>query len=53
MTSLDLANGSKRDGGLDRAVDDLDVLDQDQGSRLITPDDDEWPLLSFTAFGGL
>lgn len=48
----DLARWVEARRGLDRAVDDLDVLDR-MGGRLITPDDDEWPLLSFTAFGGL
>ncbi|MUL80503.1 MULTISPECIES: DNA-processing protein DprA [unclassified Mycolicibacterium] len=36
---------------LDCAVSDLDVLDR-MGGRLITPDDDEWPLLQFRAFSG-
>ncbi|MEV0674479.1 DNA-processing protein DprA [Mycobacterium sp. NPDC050441] len=35
---------------LDCAVKDLDVLDR-MGGRLITPDDDEWPLLRFRALG--
>ncbi|QRY49226.1 DNA-processing protein DprA [Mycolicibacterium septicum] len=35
----------------DCAADDLDVLDR-MGGRLITPDDDEWPLLRFRAFRG-
>lgn len=35
----------------DCAADDLDVLDR-MGGRLITPDDDEWPLLRFAAFRG-
>src|SRR5262245_46813494 len=37
---------------LDCAADDLAVLDR-MGGRLITPDDDEWPLLSFSAFDGM
>ena len=36
---------------IDCAVDDLDLL-QRRGGRLVTPDDDEWPLLAFTAFDG-
>lgn len=36
----------------DGAVADLDVLDR-MGGRLITPVDDEWPLLSFAAFGAV
>ncbi|MGV0813891.1 DNA-processing protein DprA [Mycolicibacterium boenickei] len=36
---------------LDCAAKDLNVLDR-MGGRLITPDDDEWPLLSFRAFAG-
>lgn len=36
---------------LDCAADDLDILDR-LGGRLITPEDDEWPLLSFVAFDG-
>ncbi|MFV8297527.1 DNA-processing protein DprA [Mycolicibacterium fortuitum] len=35
---------------LDCAVKDLDILDK-MGGRLITPDDDEWPLLRFRALG--
>lgn len=35
----------------DCAADDLAVLDR-MGGRLITPDDDEWPLLRFRAFRG-
>ncbi|MDV3127289.1 DNA-processing protein DprA [Mycobacterium sp. 21AC1] len=37
---------------LDCAADDLDILDR-LGGRLITPDDVEWPLLSFMAFEGV
>ena len=37
---------------LDCAVRDLDVLDR-MGGRLITPADDEWPLLAFPAFRGV
>jgi DNA processing protein len=36
---------------IDKAADDLDLLAR-RGGRLITPDDDEWPILAFAAFGG-
>ncbi|WP_264076888.1 DNA-processing protein DprA [Mycolicibacterium houstonense] len=36
---------------LDCAAEDLEILDR-LGGRLITPDDDEWPLLRFRAFRG-
>lgn len=36
---------------IDRAAEDLAVLAR-CGGRLITPDDEEWPVLAFTAFGG-
>jgi DNA processing protein len=36
---------------IDRAADDLELLAR-RGGRLITPDNDEWPALAFTAFGG-
>jgi DNA processing protein len=35
---------------IDRAADDLEWL-AGRGGRLITPDDDEWPVLAFAAFG--
>lgn len=35
---------------LNCATEDLDLLAR-HGGRLITPDDDEWPVLAFTAFG--
>ncbi len=34
---------------VDCAARDLEILDR-RGGRLITPDDDEWPYLSFVAF---
>src|SRR6478752_7346684 len=37
---------------IDSAADDLEVLDR-LGGRLLTPADDEWPLLAFTAFAGV
>ncbi len=36
---------------IDCAKEDLDLLRQ-RGGRLVTPDDDEWPVLSFMSFGG-
>jgi DNA processing protein len=35
----------------DCAAEDLELLAR-RGGRLVTPDDDEWPTLAFTAFGG-
>ncbi|WP_101949304.1 DNA-processing protein DprA [Mycobacterium sp. 3519A] len=37
---------------IDCAAEDLEVLDR-LGGRLITEEDDEWPLLAFTAFNGI
>ena len=37
---------------IDRAAEDLDVLAR-LGGRLVTADDDEWPLLAFNAFRGV
>jgi DNA processing protein len=36
---------------IDAAQADLDMLER-RGGRLITPDDDEWPMLAFAAFRG-
>ena len=36
---------------MDCAAADLEVLER-RGGRLITPDDNEWPLLAFVGFGG-
>jgi DNA processing protein len=47
----DLARRTRARHGIDRAAQDLDLLAR-RGGRLITPDDDEWPVLAFTAFGG-
>lgn len=41
--------GARRE--IDRAADDLELLMR-RGGRLITPDDDEWPVLAFAAFSG-
>jgi DNA processing protein len=48
----DLARRVEARRELDCAQADLDILDR-MGGRLITPDDSEWPLLSFMAFDGL
>ncbi len=37
---------------IDTAARDLDLL-AGMGGRLVTPDDEEWPVLAFTAFGGI
>jgi DNA processing protein len=37
--------------GIERGAEDLELLSR-RGGRLITPDDDEWPTLALTAFGG-
>ncbi|OOK81778.1 putative dNA protecting protein DprA [Mycobacterium kansasii] len=47
----DLARHTQARRGIDRAAADLDLLMR-RGGRLITPDDDEWPVLAFAAFGG-
>lgn len=36
----------------DCAAEDLEILHR-RGGRLVAPDDDEWPLLAFTSFGGV
>ncbi|MHA7650786.1 DNA-processing protein DprA [Mycobacterium sp. ML4] len=36
---------------IDRAATDLDMIRR-RGGRLVTPDDDEWPVLAFAAFHG-
>lgn len=37
---------------LDCAAEDLELLDQ-RGGRLVTPADDEWPVLALTSFAGV
>jgi DNA processing protein len=46
-----LAHRTEARREIDRAADDLEWLAR-RGGRLITPDDDEWPILAFAAFGG-
>ncbi|MGB8389480.1 DNA-processing protein DprA [Mycobacterium sp.] len=46
----DVARHTEARRGADRAAADLELLAR-RGGRLITPDDDEWPLLAFAAFG--
>ncbi|OBB04893.1 DNA protecting protein DprA [Mycobacteriaceae bacterium 1482268.1] len=45
----DLARRIEARRGIDCAAADLDILDR-SGGRLITPDDEEWPWLSFAGF---
>ena len=47
----DLARHTEGRRGIDCAADDLELLTR-RGGRLITPDDGEWPVLAFAAFGG-
>ncbi|KZS63189.1 MAG: DNA-processing protein DprA [Mycobacterium pseudokansasii] len=47
----DLARHTQARRGIDRAAADIELLMR-RGGRLITPDDDEWPVLAFAAFGG-
>ncbi|ORV10393.1 DNA-processing protein DprA [Mycobacterium celatum] len=44
-----LARDTEARRGIDQAAEDLELLFR-RGGRLITPEDDEWPLLAFTAF---
>lgn len=46
-----LADETEARRRIDCAAQDLEVL-ADLGGRLVTADDDEWPLLAFAAFGG-
>jgi len=46
-----LAQHTESRRAIDCAADDLEVLSR-RGGRLITPDDDEWPVLAFAAFDG-
>ncbi len=47
----DLARHTESRREIDRVTDDLELLAR-RGGRLITPDDDEWPVLAFAAFEG-
>lgn len=47
----ELARHTEARREIDRAAEDLEMLSRRDG-RLITPDDDEWPVLSFAAFAG-
>jgi DNA processing protein len=47
----DLARDTGPRREIDRAAEDLELLAR-RGGRLITPDDDEWPVLAFAAFEG-
>src|ERR1700751_1751819 len=46
-----LAHRTEARREIGRAEEDLEWLAR-RGGRLITPDDDEWPILAFAAFGG-
>jgi DNA processing protein len=46
-----LAHRTEARREIDRAANDLEWLAR-RGGRLITPDDDEWPMLALAAFGG-
>lgn len=48
----DLARRTEARRDIDTAADDLELLAR-RGGRLVTADDDEWPLLSFTGFAGV
>src|SRR5208283_3206975 len=50
LVNHDLARHTEARREIDRAAADLELLAR-RGGRLITPDDDEWPLLAFAAFG--
>lgn len=47
----DLAKRTEARREIDSAAADLELLAH-RGGRLITPDDEEWPVLAFAAFGG-
>ncbi|OBJ13039.1 DNA-processing protein DprA [Mycobacterium colombiense] len=47
----DVARRTEARREVDRGAADLEMLAR-RGGRLITPDDDEWPLLAFAAFRG-
>jgi DNA processing protein len=46
-----LARRTEARSGIDQAAADLELLFR-RGGRLITPDDEEWPVLAFAAFDG-
>ncbi len=48
----DLARRTEARREIDCAADDLTLLER-RGGRLVTPGDDEWPLLAFAAFAGV
>jgi DNA processing protein len=52
LVNDNLARHTEARREIDRSADDLEMLAR-RGGRLITPGDDEWPLLAFAAFGGL
>src|SRR6202048_4791091 len=50
--SAELARHTEARRDIDCAAEDLERLDR-LGGRLLTPDDQEWPTLAFTAFNGV
>lgn len=51
LVDADLARQTAARREVDRVTADLEVLER-RGGRLITADDDEWPLLAFAGFAG-
>ncbi|GAB7143280.1 DNA-processing protein DprA [Mycobacterium riyadhense] len=51
LVTGDLARDTEARRENDQAAADLELLAR-RGGRLITPDDDEWPVLAFAAFAG-
>lgn len=49
--SADLSERTAARREIDTAAADLEILRR-RGGRLVTPDDPEWPVLAFAAFGG-
>ncbi|BBX74338.1 DNA-protecting protein DprA [Mycobacterium shinjukuense] len=52
LVDADVARHTEARRDIDRAAEDVELLVR-RGGRLITPDDDEWPVLAFAAFGGV
>ncbi len=50
LVDADLARHTEARREIDQAAADLELTAR-RGGRLITPDDDEWPVLAFAAFG--
>ncbi|HEU4362015.1 MAG TPA: DNA-processing protein DprA [Mycobacterium sp.] len=52
QVDAELAGHTEARRDIDQAAEDLDCLAR-RGGRLITPDDDEWPVLAMAAFRGV